>query len=216
MAEEAGDDDSLYLAKGRLEGLSDGIFAFSMTLLVLGVDLPDKATIVHTNAYALQVLLSLGSDFFHYILAFLILGSFWLLHHTNNHFIQHVDRIFIWINLITLMFVALLPFSTSFSGDFSGAPLGSVVFDINLLIIGMGFFCQWLYATAGHRLVVPTLDDLFIRRICLHILTTPMMALICSLLSLAGFTWSSMMYMTLPFIKLGIDRASTASAGDEV
>ncbi|ACL18014.1 TMEM175 family protein [Methanosphaerula palustris] len=215
MEEENEFDNEMHLTKGRLEGLSDGIFAFSMTLLVLGVDLPDKATIVQSNEYAIHVLLSLGSDFFHYVLAFLILGAIWLSHHTNFHFIWHVDKIFVWINLITLMFVALLPFSTSFSGDFPGASLGAIVFDANLFAISMGLFFQWLYATAGHRLVKPTVEALFIRRVRFRIFTIPIVALVGILLALAGFTWSSAVYMTLPLIKLGIGRVSVTLSGAE-
>jgi uncharacterized membrane protein len=210
MEEENEIDNEMHLTRGRLEGLSDGIFAFSMTLLVLGVDLPDKAMIVQSNEYAIHILLSLGSDFFHYVLAFLILGAIWLSHHTNFHFIRYVDNIFVWINLITLMFVALLPFSTSFSGDFPGASLGAIVFDVNLFAISMGLFFQWLYATAGHRLVKPTVEALFIWRVRFRILTIPIVALVSILLALAGFTWSSAVYMTLPLIKLGIDRVSVA------
>ena len=63
-----------HLTKGRLEALSDGIFAFAMTLLVIGLNLPDKATMVQSNEFALHILLSLYSDFFHYVLAFLSWG----------------------------------------------------------------------------------------------------------------------------------------------
>jgi uncharacterized membrane protein len=78
MNQENEESNESHLTKGRLEALSDGIFALAMTLLVIGLSVPDKATLVPTNAYALQVLLDLYSGFMHYALAFLILGVFWL------------------------------------------------------------------------------------------------------------------------------------------
>jgi len=58
MSDEIGGGE-VFLTKGRLEGLSDGIFAFAMTLLVVGLDLPDKSTIVQSPGYAIDLLTSL-------------------------------------------------------------------------------------------------------------------------------------------------------------
>ena len=151
MTEDNEGSNESHLTKGRLEALSDGIFAFAMTLLVIGLSAPDKATLVPTNAYALQVLLALYSSFMHYVLAFLILGAFWLTQHMQFHSVRTPDKLFTWINLVTLMFVALLPFSASFSGAFSNVPVGAMVFESNLLLIGLGISLQWWYATNDHR-----------------------------------------------------------------
>jgi len=200
MTEIDSGSGALSLTKGRLEGLSDGIFAFAMTLLVIGLNIPDKATMVHSNAYALQFLLSLRYDFLHYVLAFLILGAFWLGHHIQLHAVKSIDRTFVWINLLTLMFVALLPFSTSFSGDFSDVPVGAMVFEANLLAIGMGLFCQWQYVTSGHRLTEPWLEPAYIRKVRIRNLIVPGVSLVCILVALAGSTWSSALYLTLPVV----------------
>jgi len=195
-----------HLTKGRLEALSDGIFAFAMTLLVIGLNLPDKATMVQSNEFALHILLSLYSDFFHYVLAFLILGAFWLSQHQQFHSVRVPDKTFIWINLVTLMFVALLPFSTSFSGDFPGASMGAIVFEVNLFAIGMGMTCQWWYATTGCRLAESTLKPAYVRRVLIGNLVVPTISVIGILVALTGSLWSSALYMTLPVVEYLIDR----------
>ncbi|MDD4137834.1 MAG: TMEM175 family protein [Methanoregula sp.] len=200
MTEIDSGSGAISLTKGRLEGLSDGIFAFAMTLLVIGLNIPDKATLVHSNAYALQFLLSLRYDFPHYVLAFLILGAFWLGHHIQLHAVKSIDRTFVWINLLTLMFVALLPFSTSFSGDFSEVPFGAIVFEANLFAIGIGMFCQWQYITKDHRLTEPSLEPAYVRKVSTRNLVVPGVSLLCILVALAGSTWSSAIYMTLPVV----------------
>jgi uncharacterized membrane protein len=192
--------EGLFLTKGRLEGLSDGIFAFAMTLLVVGLDLPDKTTIVQSTGFAMDTLVSLESDFLHYILAFLILGAFWLSHHTQLHSVKRIDKLYIWLNLSVLLFVALLPFSTSFSGDFPKVPVGAMVFEASLFAIGIAMFCQWLYATQGHRLVDPTLDEGYIRYIRISNLIVPLVSVVGILIAFAGNTWSSAVYLTLPFV----------------
>ncbi|MFA4875959.1 MAG: TMEM175 family protein [Methanoregula sp.] len=196
----------MHLTKGRLEGLSDCIFAFAMTLLVIGMNLPDKATLVQSNAFALRFLLSLWSDFFHYILAFLILGAFWFSQHLQFHSVRVPDKIFIWINLVTLMFVALLPFSTSFSGDFSGASLGAMVFEANLFLIGMGMTAQWWYATTSCRLTEPDIKPEYVRRVLAGNLVVPAVSVICILVALTGSLWSSALYMILPFVDYAVAR----------
>jgi uncharacterized membrane protein len=192
--------EGLFLTKGRLEGLSDGIFAFAMTLLVVGLDLPDKTTIVQSTGFAMDTLVSLESDFLHYILAFLILGAFWLSHHTQLHSVKRIDKLYVWLNLSVLLFVALLPFSTSFSGDFPKVPVGAMVFEASLFAIGIAMFCQWLYATQGHRLVEPTLDEGYIRYIRISNLIVPLVSVVGILIALAGNTWSSVVYLALPFV----------------
>lgn len=196
-----------HLTKARLEALSDGIFAFAMTLLVIGLSVPDKAILVSSNAYALQVLLNLYSGFAHYALAFLILGAFWLSQHMQFHSVRTPDKIFIWINLVTLMFVALLPFSSSFSGAFSGVPVGAMVFEANLLLIGMGMSLQWWYATDGNRLTESTLTPEYIRKVRIRNLVVPAVSLVGILFALSGSTWSSAIYMTLPVVFYFVERA---------
>ncbi len=195
-----------HLIKARLEALSDGIFAFAMTLLVISLSVPDKATLVSSNAYALQVLINLYSGFMHYALAFLILGAFWLSQHMQFHSVRTPDKIFTWINLITLMFVALLPFSSSFSGAFSGVPIGAMVFELNLFVIGMGLSLQWWYATDGNRLTESTLKPAYIRKIRIRNLIVPAVSLVGILFALSGNTWSSAIYMTLPVVYYFVER----------
>jgi uncharacterized membrane protein len=198
--------EGVFLTKGRLEGLSDGIFAFAMTLLVVGLDLPEKSTIVQSTGYATDLLVSLQSDFLHYILAFLILGAFWLSHHTQLNSVKRIDKVYIWINLSVLLLVALLPFTTSFSGDFPKVPLGAIVFEASLFAIGIAMFCHWTYATRGHRLVDPALDNRYIRYVGISNLVVPFVSVVGIIIALSGNTWSTAIYLTLPFVGYAVYR----------
>jgi uncharacterized membrane protein len=202
MTEEPSSFEAMHLTKSRLESLSDGIFAFAMTLLVISIDLPDKTQIVQSPAYATHLLLSLYSDFFHYVLAFLILGAFWLTHHVLVHPVKSLDRIFVWLNLGTLLFVALLPFSTSFSGDLPGTSIGALVFEANLLAIGIGMFCQWKYATGDYRLVEQDLEPRFIRHVSFSTLVVPSLSLLGILIALTGNLYSQTVYLLVPVIAI--------------
>lgn len=204
----------MHLTKSRLESLSDGIFAFAMTLLVIGLNLPDKSAIILTSDYAVHLLFSLYSDFFHYVLAFLILGAFWLSHHIEVHPLRSLDRTYIWLNLSTLMFVALLPFSTSFSGDFPGVTIGTIVFELNLFAIGMGMYFQWIYATGNNRLIEPEgLDSRFIRHIGIRTLVVPGLSLLGIGIALTGNAYSAMVYLLIPVVEYFLTRMETKRQG---
>ncbi len=69
---------TLALSKSRIEGLSDGVFSITMTLLVLKLEVPP---VMHhaTNMDMLQQLLDMWPAFATYVLTFLIAGGFWFL-----------------------------------------------------------------------------------------------------------------------------------------
>lgn len=64
------------LDSNRVEALTDGIFAFAMTLLVLSVDLPTNIPQASANRAILQYLIDIIPQLINYVTAFLILGIF--------------------------------------------------------------------------------------------------------------------------------------------
>ena len=121
------------LDKSRIEALSDGFFAFSMTLLVLSLAVP---TIPAAKAPELLpgILADMWPQFLFFAIAFFIQASYWLVHHRILIRVQYVDERLIWINLLLLFFIVLIPFSTSISGDYSHVIEAVLFFHFNLLI----------------------------------------------------------------------------------
>ena len=72
--------------------------------------------------------------------------------------IERTDGKHLWINIFFLLFVSLIPFSTSLTGDYPREPLAEVFFDSNIFILGMLLTWNWHYATSHHRLVERSLD----------------------------------------------------------
>ena len=107
------------LGKQRIEALSDGIFAFAMTLLVLDVKIPKLSEPLVNQGVLAQTLLDLWPKFLTFAMSFLILGFFWIAHHGYTHFLKRTDRYFLWINLLFLFIVVFLPFSTDLPGRLS-------------------------------------------------------------------------------------------------
>jgi len=105
------------VTKGHMEALSDGIFAVAMTLLVLELAVPSISGI-QTNSELAHRIFELWPKFLAYLLSFLLSGVVWIQHRFILHHLRRIDNRLIWLNILTLMFVVLLPFSTSLLGDY--------------------------------------------------------------------------------------------------
>jgi TMEM175 potassium channel family protein len=198
--EEAGNRPfRIEFGKGRIESLTDGIFAFGMTLLVLGVGYPISIQTFASRPLD-QILLASVPDFILYMVSFLILAAFWASHHVQFHYIRFVDRTFLWLNILALMFVAFVPFTSSLAGFFYTSRLAAAVFEIHLLIIGLMFHLQWRYATHGHRLVDPGLDDATVRRVRGATLVIPIFSVAGVLLTLLGIHESIFIFFLVPVV----------------
>jgi uncharacterized membrane protein len=129
----------------RIEALSDSIFAFAMTLLVVDLVAPHLGA--GTNkalADALKEALPLLLTF---VISFLLLGSMWSVHARQFEFIKRADRRLVFINNLRLMAVVLVPFSTSLLNDYPDITLGAIWLPLNFAIITAITSYEWWYAT---------------------------------------------------------------------
>lgn len=100
--------------RGRLEAFSDGVLAVAITLLVLDlhVDAGDGAPSLLHQLGALWPQISA------YVVSFLVIGVIWVNHHALCLLLGTVDRALLFVNLMLLLFVTTLPFTTSVLADF--------------------------------------------------------------------------------------------------
>jgi uncharacterized membrane protein len=119
----------------RLSGISDGIFAVSMTLLVLGLAVP-AVEVVKTDSDLRQALLGLLPGVVTYFMSFLTLGIFWVGQQTQLSQLERSNRDYTWINLAFLLFVTLVPFSTNLLASFYQSRIALVEYWLNILVLG--------------------------------------------------------------------------------
>ncbi len=132
------------IGKSRLEALSDGIFAFAMTLLVLSLTVPeiprDQASFLLPDRIA-----GLLPEFVLFVIAFFVLSGYWFSHHRILGNIRYVDGVLIRLNIFLLFSIVLIPFTTSISGDYTNVLEAVLLFHINilassLLLAGMTYY----------------------------------------------------------------------------
>jgi uncharacterized membrane protein len=120
---------------GRLEAISDGIFAVGMTLLVLGLAVP-AVTLVKSENDLLTQLGNLAPALVTYFLSFLTLGIFWVGQQTQLSQIERANRTYTWIHLIFLLSVTLVPFSTQLLARFHWSRVALILYWLNIFVMG--------------------------------------------------------------------------------
>jgi uncharacterized membrane protein len=142
----------------RITALADGVFAIVMTLLVLGVEVPRVPDEQIGDRLVHEVLL-LWPRIAAYVVSFLVLGIYWMGHHTQFHFMNGVNRVALWINIFFFMFVCLVPFSTRLVGHYTGQEIALSVYGANLIAISLMLLLHWHYAARAGLLKSATGDQ---------------------------------------------------------
>ena len=95
------------LPLGRLEAFSDGVFAIAITLLVIELHVPTgKEGLVAGLEHEWPRYLG-------YLVSFAFIGGVWMAHSNLTSFIRAMDAPLMRLNLLLLLLVSLLPFTTA-------------------------------------------------------------------------------------------------------
>lgn len=147
--EESDQNDDL----SRIQSFSDGVFAFAVTLLVLSFDVPSGIPSGQIATELPKQIYSQMPTLVSYITSFLVIGGFWYSHHQKFRLIKRYDGTFIFLNLLTLMAVCLLPFTTNLVGEYASSQFAINLYSFSIIITGLSFGLIWWYATANKRLI---------------------------------------------------------------
>ena len=116
----------------RLEAFSDGVIAILITIMVLELRAPQGATLAALRPVVPTLLF--------YLLSFVYLGIYWNNHH---HLLQGARRItggMMWANLHLLFWLSLVPFTTSWAGEYP-QPVPTALYGVVFLASG---FAYWI------------------------------------------------------------------------
>jgi uncharacterized membrane protein len=140
------------MTKGRLEAFSDGVFAIAITLLIIEVGVPEAAPdelwteIRHA-----------WPEFAAYIVSFFIIGIMWVNHHALVDLVRVVDRGLLFLNLLLLLFVVTIPFTTALLSEYirdgSNAHVAAAVYSASMTGCSIGFVAIWWYIVGQRHLL---------------------------------------------------------------
>ncbi len=136
----------------RIVNLSDGVFAIAITPLVLDIRVPETPeSLVATELPG--ELFALWPKYLGYLLSFVGISMFWIIHHSIFRGIRSYDRGLIWLNFLFLMFVAFMPSPTSLLGEYGNRQLPVAIYAGTLAIGRLLLTAMYWYATNRDHLV---------------------------------------------------------------
>jgi uncharacterized membrane protein len=161
------------LGKTRMEALSDGVFAVALTLL-----LADFAT-----SHGIEEWFDgLSEKLRLFFGTFLIVSVYWVAHNNECRYIQVVDRMVLWLNLLFLASVVVSPLSLAvFAAKWPATPHAveaGYQYLINMILIGVLFTVFLAYlagrrTSSGRRLITSEgqryLPEAFVRNLSLPV-----------------------------------------------
>ncbi len=128
------------MSTGRLEAFSDGVIAVAITLLVLNLQVPSPKG--HHTPLAHDLLHNWPS-YVAYVISFATIGIIWINHHAMIGRLREADRTILSLNLLLLMSICVLPFTTNlvalYINQSSGESVAAFVYAASLLVMSICF-----------------------------------------------------------------------------
>lgn len=119
------------MTTNRLEAFTDGVMAIIITIMVLGLSVPE--------GISLAALKPLIPRFISYVISFIYVGIYWNNHHHLFQAIEKVNGEMLWANLALLFSLTIVPFTTAWMGENHFAEIPVVFYGVNLLLCAITF-----------------------------------------------------------------------------
>ncbi len=130
---------------GRLAALSDGIFAFAATVLVLEIHTPEVADI-HSDMQLVAALGALAPRILTWLMSLMTLGIFWVGQQTQLNRLARADRDLTWLHFLFLAVITVLPFTTRLLAEFFELRVALAIYWANILFAGATLYAAWAYS----------------------------------------------------------------------
>ena len=181
----------------RLNGFTDGVLAIVITLLVLGIDIPEDHKFTEQGLIAFLVRIS--RDVIMYAASFLLIGTYWVQHHAVFHFLRYCNRTLIWLNILFMFPLTLSPFLTKLKVVYRDDVLVVPLFGSAFIFSGLILLVIWHYVvTHPHLVNRPSINQSVARSMQQRILIGPLVSLIAVGLSFLNIDLGTIIFCTMP------------------
>ena len=201
---------------GRVAAFTDGVFAIVITILVLEVAIPPNLS----EQSLLDTLDELRPTLVAWVVSFLLVGMYWVMHRDLFARVRYVNRDLVWLNLLFLLPVSLIPFAAQVLGEYPDEPVASHIYGAVLIAVTLMRLAMYWYAARRPALLWDT-SVITRRRLGLAVASAPLPVYVLAM-AIAGVasTLSVVLFFAVPglyflLITLLRDRPRTSSEADE-
>jgi uncharacterized membrane protein len=150
----------------RTEAFSDGVLAIAVTLLILDLRVPARETLEGSLATALA---GKWPAYAAYVTSFLIIGIIWVNHHGVFELVSKVDRVALFLNLLLLMAVVAIPFTTALMSEYllaggRDARTAALVYSAVMLAMSFAFAGLYTHVARHPAQLAEGVDPIAVRR----------------------------------------------------
>jgi len=129
-----------------LEILMNGVFAFTMTLIVKNITLP-RVSDGQNIDLIVDFFFKIFFDTIEFVLVFIILAFFWVLTFQLLRWMRAVDLTFVYLELFLLLHIVFIPVTSSLFTFFGDETHISILYSLNILFCGLILIIQWYYVS---------------------------------------------------------------------
>jgi uncharacterized membrane protein len=196
---------SLLVRAGNLEYdrvlfFSDAIFAIAITLLVLEIPRVAGEGTSKELAGSVHPIISFG-------ISFVVIGMFWMGHHSLFRFITLMDHRLVALNLLFCGIIAFLPYPTALLNEpGKQPPLATIFYAACIAAAGLAELAIWLWATRGNGRLTPDLNAADRRYIALRLVRVPVVFLLSIPIALVNPNAATFFWLLIAVTGSALDR----------
>ena len=165
--------------KARIEALSDGVFSIAMTILIIEIHVPQIADGAYSIMSLWNALVGIFPHLASYVVSFTVLAMYWTSHHALFHFFtKSVNRMLVQLNMLYLMFLVFIPFSTNLVGTYPTNIFAVWVYGANIIMMGVIAFVMFTYSIRSNDIDLHEISSRVITQAKIRLLLTPSFAFI--------------------------------------
>jgi TMEM175 potassium channel family protein len=187
----------------RMILLSDAVIAIAITLLALNFRIPElEDEQLNQLGDKLVDLLPVLSS---YVLSFVVIARYWMLHHQLCGRLQKVDRRFIGLNLLWLFLIALVPYPTAVHGEYPEVSTSVILYSISIALVSTSYAAMIVYATRSGLLMPDRERDTWAGWLMVYIPAVFLLSIPIALVipQWAALTWWSVIIARVVFKRRG-------------